>query len=664
MDKCRLGLYGILCTAVGVFAALLIELLIVLGGQEIPILLFLLVMLGTAGILWFAFRKSLLKVSLLLTVICGGVFVSVFFLHSKEEAFRDGSDYQNADIDGGVKNFFADQRIMLLVPHQDDELNVLGGTIEEYIHYGSEVYVVYLTNGDFLTSSDKNPTETRYAEAIACLEKQGVAEDHVIFLGYGDKWQADGPHIYNAPSGEVVHSKAGFTTTYGSTSHPPYRDGVEYTIENLMMDMETVILEYRPDTIICCDYDEHQDHRARSMLFEKIMGRILRGGSDYHPLVYKGYAYRTAWNGVYDFYHLNIKSTSCLSKRWFEPQVAYYSWENRVRFPVSASGLSRSLLGSGQYNLLQCHDSQGACLKAQGVINGDKVFWERRTTSLCSKADIMVSSGDGSRLNDFMLLDNNCIVDTNHLPYDGVWIPETADTVKLAAVTLPEQSDVASIVLYDHPSPEQNVLQAVISFDNGQRLETGPLDPIGSATTIAVDQKQIASFTVELTQVEGFEAGLMELEAFATSDDTETGFVQLMDCNGDFIYDYITDASGEVLLQIYGYGMIPEICPENYQISLNNEACEAIWSDGGIMISCPAGESVMVSVSSIGGNAWDRAYVRNPGLPHKKWMEVCQFAELLQLEIPDNEEIDAILQHFTIRKFTTKLWNFYYHMTH
>ena len=249
-----------------------------MGGQEIPILLFLLVMLGTAGILWFAFRKSLLKVSLLLTVICGCVFVSVFFLHSKEEAFRNGSDYQNADIDGGVKNFFADQRIMLLVPHQDDELNVLGGTIEEYIHYGSEVYVVYLTNGDFLTSSDKNPTETRYAEAIACLEKQGVAEDHVIFLGYGDKWQADGPHIYNAPSGEVVHSKAGFTTTYGSTSHPPYRDGVEYTIENLMMDMETVILEYRPDTIICCDYDEHQDHRALSMLFEKIMGRILRGG--------------------------------------------------------------------------------------------------------------------------------------------------------------------------------------------------------------------------------------------------------------------------------------------------------------------------------------------------------------------------------------------------
>ena len=97
---------------------------------------------------------------------------------------------------------FADQKIMLIVPHQDDELNVLGGTIEEFVRYGSEVYVVYLTNGDM------TPAEFRYAEAIACLEKQGVPEDHVIFMGYGDQWQEDGPHIYNADPGTVVQSRA------------------------------------------------------------------------------------------------------------------------------------------------------------------------------------------------------------------------------------------------------------------------------------------------------------------------------------------------------------------------------------------------------------------------------------------------------------------------
>lgn len=664
MNKLRLGLFGILCAATGILAALLIEFLVILGGREMPMVLFPLLIMGITGILWFAARKSLLKVSVVLVAICGTVFVSGIFLRGSMDAFRDGSDYRNADADGGVKTFFANQKMMLFVPHQDDEMNVLGGTIEEYVRYGSEVYVVYLTNGDFLTEGDFNPTETRYAEAIDCLEKQGVPEDHVIFLGYGDQWQENGPHIYNAAPGEIVPSRAGFAATYGSPDHPPYHDGADYTIENLLADMESVILEYRPDVIFCCDYDEHLDHKAISMLFEKVMGQILQRNSDYQPRVYKGYAYRTAWHGIYDFYSINLKSTQSISERWFEPQVAYYRWENRVRFPVNASGLSRSLLGSGQYDLLESHVSQDAHLKAQGVINADKVFWERYTNSLCSRADIQVSSGDGRRLNDFMLLDNAGIVDTDRLPYDGAWTPEATDTEKAVTVTLPERSDVASIVLYDHPSEEQNVLQAVITFDNGQQLETGPLDPIGAATTIAVDQKQIASFTVELTLLEGSEAGLTELEAFADSPDCARGFVQLMDGDGNFAYDYITDSSGEVLLQVYGYGNIPAINPENYQVSLDNEACGAAWSDGGIVVSCPSGEAVMVSITSEEDGIWDRAYIRNPGFLYKKWMEASQFTELLQLDIADNSEIDGMLQRFAVRRFGAKLWNLYYRVTH
>ena len=37
---------------------------------------------------------------------------------------------------------------MILVPHEDDEINLAGGVIEEYLKHGSEVYVVFSTNGD------------------------------------------------------------------------------------------------------------------------------------------------------------------------------------------------------------------------------------------------------------------------------------------------------------------------------------------------------------------------------------------------------------------------------------------------------------------------------------------------------------------------------------
>ena len=657
MNKFRLGLYGMMCAAIGIIMTFVIESLVIFCGQEMPMVLFPLLIAAVSGVLFFCVPKSFSRLIVILMVLCGSALIGAGVLHGNAHRFRTGWDYQNADESAGVKTFFADKRIMLIVPHQDDDLNVLGGTIEEYVRYGSEVYVVYVTNGDM------TPAEIRYTEAIDCLAKQGIPEECVIFLGYGDQWQEDGPHIYNAEPGAIVRSRAGYLATYGISDHPAYHDGSDYTIDNLLSDMESVILEYRPDVIFSCDYDEHSDHKATSLVFEKAMGRILRGSSDYRPKVFKGFAYRTAWNNGFDYYSLNLKSTQNSYEEGFEPQVEYYRWEDRVRFPVDASGLSRSLLGSRAYHLLDTYVSQNAYQKAQGVINGDKVFWERFTTSLCNRAEITVSSGDPGMLNDFMLLENSDIIDKNRLPYDGVWIPEAADMERKVSVILPERSDLTSVVLYDHPSPDHNVLEAIVSFDNGERLVVGPLDPIGSPTMIVVDQKQVACFDVELTLTEGDQAGLTEIEAFSGSTNGAEGFVQLMDTNGDFVYDYISDPSGEVVLLPYCYGGIPEVSPEQYNVFGDNDRCEIIWSEQGIVVACPPGESVSVSITSQDG-VWDRAYIRNPGRLSRAWIKACQLAELFGLELPTNEEKDEILQHFVVERFQRKLWNLYYRVTH
>ena len=656
MNKLRTGCRGIVCLLVGLLITLLIESMFVLGEREIPLILFPAMVVAFSGLLFVS--GSWKKLVAVFASVCGFSLIIVLILWGNISEFSSVSNYRNADSEFGMKTFFTDQKIMLIVPHQDDDLNVLGGTIEEFVHYGSDVYVVYLTNGDM------TPAEFRYAEAIACLEKQGVPEDHVIFMGYGDQWQEDGPHIYNADPGTVVQSRAGFFATYGTSDHPPYHDGVDYTIENLLADMESIIMEYMPDVIFSCDYDEHSDHKAISLIFDKVMGRILKSGSDYQPRVFKGFAYRTAWNGVFDFYSLNIKSTKNKYEVGFKPQIEYYRWEDRVRFPVNASTLSRSLLGSGLYDCLNAYTSQHAYQKALGIINGDKVFWERFTTSICNRAIISATSGEPELLNDFMILDNDDVVDKDRMPYDGVWIPEPMDEEKTVSVILPEVTDLSSIVLYDHPSPEQNILEAVIRFDNGDLLTVGPLDPIGAPTVIDVQQKQVSSFQVELSLTEGADAGLSELEAFTGSRENTKGFVQLMDMNDEFVYDYITEPSGETVLQLYAYGKVPAVGPENYKVYSDNERCSVKWSEQGIAVACPPGENAVISVVSQDESVWDRVYIHNPGWLNRARIKACQLTELFGLDIPENYQREEILNHFAVRRFQTKLWNLHYRLTH
>ena len=96
--------------------------------------------------------------------------------------------------------------------------------------------------------------------------------------------------------------------------------------------------------IFCVDYDENIDHRAVTMFFDEALGEILTAAPDYDPLVLKGFTYSTAFHAPADFYDsVNLLSTVNPDGERMENGV--YLWENRVRLPVAADGLSRSLAG-------------------------------------------------------------------------------------------------------------------------------------------------------------------------------------------------------------------------------------------------------------------------------------------------------------------------------
>lgn len=533
---------------------------------------------------------------------------------------------------GTESDVFKNKKVLIIVPHQDDDVNLMGGTIEQFTSRTSEVYVAFTTNGDFHRHG-----ETRLQEAIRCLNSVGVPENHVYFLGYGDQWEDCSVHIYNMPENQPMRSAGGYETTYGLANHPAFHEGNLYTFGNYLSDMKDLILECEPEYIFCVDYDGHIDHRATSLTAEKAIGRILQENPDYRPIVLKGFCYSTAWTAVRDFYSVNIKSTQAPYGEYME-EVNFYRWDQRLRLPMDAQGLSRSIFTTSVYSQLYHYKSQNALSKSTLVCNGDKVFWQRSTESLAYQAHVTATSGESSVVNDFMLHDTKDL----YQPKDdfGIWVPDEADSVKQITVQLPKKSDIAWIYLYDNPSLDDNIEAATIILDDGRRIPTGKLDASGCATKIQIDAADVQSVIVEINQSSGSFAGLSEIELYVQEPSPAFNFIKLMDHQEDFVYDYYM--SGDSMeLQLYRCGAAPELSPENYILQVDNDKCHAEIDGGCIQVFCPRGQQCTLSISDIDGVYQDAVLLHN------------QFHVISAAQMIENLLVELLLQNGLIYKIHT-----------
>ncbi|MDO4276939.1 MAG: PIG-L family deacetylase [Eubacteriales bacterium] len=444
----------------------------------------------------------------------------------------------------------APEKVMVIVPHEDDDLNVAGGVIDSYRAAGTEVKVVFFSNGDY-----RFKNAYRQLEALRSEKALGVPGEDVIFMGYGDQYKTPYGHLYNAPDHEPVASHAGYKKTYGLKSHPEYRKSVSgssaaYTRADAVNDMMELLDSQRPDVIYCVDFDSNPDHRATGLLFEEVMGNLLRSGGDYHPVVYKGFAYSTAWSAREDYYGLNVPSTVLRYKDGRMKETNYYIWEDRFRLPVRPQDLAYTCRASALWPAYRAYGSQKAILHMDSVVNGDKVFWRRRTDSVLYTASFSSGAkGDTSFLNDFKLADSGDVADRGHRPFDGIWKAGKGDVLK---VKLEKPAVVSQIRLYDNPSPEHNILQACITLDNGKQMLTGPLEPKGAASeTVLPSPVKISGFTVEILETEGGDAGLCELEAYCGAPEIPA-FIKLTDGEENFVYTYTPGDEKDIRLKLYG----------------------------------------------------------------------------------------------------------------
>lgn len=455
------------------------------------------------------------------------------------------TELNKLDSNDGVDNSFYDsqfknKKVMVIVPHEDDDLLISGQVLPPMYKNGADVRVVFATNGDKRVSA-----YTRQSEACNALEKLGIPREKVIFLGY-----PDGTQLYVGK--KAFSFSSGWDHTYAGKGFKDYhfdRFGThaKYTAENMVDDIESVVLEYRPDYILAIDFDTHTDHRGVSISFEKAMERILKKESGYTPKVLKCFGYSLAWKSKPDFYALNIKSTVMQDREKnndpsYETDVPQYRWNNRIRLPIDKKSLSHSILRCSEYKALSEHLSQYAYCYSERIINGDSVYWNRRTDSLTYNADISVSSGDASLLNDFRLIGvGNRTAGPNVKLENCVSRFDKNDAQKTVTVKFDSPKTVSCVSLYDNFGLNSNILGGVITFSDGSKVEVPALNADGSETRVVFEPKHnITSFTFKVTEYEGV-AGLDEIKAFENADyDMGFSLIKLKNADtDDYIYNYL-----------------------------------------------------------------------------------------------------------------------------
>lgn len=510
---------------------------------------------------------------------------------------------------------FAGKTVLFFAPHEDDEINLYGGIIEQYVKHGSEVRIVFSTNGDY-----KGLGKIRMKEALRAAEKYSVSKDNLIFLGYSDSIRNDkGLHIYNCEDNEELISSAGYSRTYSCGKVSPYRNHT-FTRKNISDDIRDVILEFKPDTLFCCDYDSHEEHRALGLLFDEAMNIILKENPLYRPEVYKGFAYSTAWNGKDDYYSLNSHSTKLDNSSDFFAETNMYDWKDRVRFPVSVNSLSRVLQNSSVYIAMAEYSSQAATDRAAGIINSDKVFWKRRTDSVLYDAKITATSGDASHLIDFKRADSRNIRDESSLPLDSVWKADSDDEHKMILIKLPVQRSISSLAIYENPSDEGHIVNAVISF-GGVQYDTGELKTNGAATVFEFPPVKTAVIGIKIKSCVGV-CSLAAIEAFETAESSSLRFIKVVNSDDEFCYDYITNRSGKESFGIYTY---PEQAECEFDISSDNECLQYHVQNGMINIFCPEDEEGILTIRSRESpDIYDEVHISNPDSREREFIRVKQ----------------------------------------
>lgn len=406
---------------------------------------------------------------------------------------------------------------VVIVPHADDEL-LVGGSLLYALGHSNEwcVKLVFVSNSDYYS----HEAEIRLNEALLVSRELGLLDDDVIFLGYGDTWL--GKHLYNS-KGSCV-SKAGKSYTYALVDHPEYcfekwKIHHEYTKENMKSDIISVIKDYYPNLIICVDFDRHPDHRAVSLIFQEAIHDILKQNLKYKPLILKKLAYENVMDGKKDYYCLPHSKTYNDGNRLYSTPIL--KWDERICFEVPKECNTLRLIKNPLYKAAALYKSQRIKFRMESAINADIVFWRMPSENLALEAEIEVSSGNGTYINDMKTIDSRDINEKKCRLDAATWIPEKTDKRRSVRLLWKKRINISQIVFFENPSENNDINSLLIILNDKVKLSVTNINHDGSANIIAVNE-QSDIYSVEFVIVDSKNnAGITEIAVYSRLPDME-----------------------------------------------------------------------------------------------------------------------------------------------
>lgn len=459
------------------------------------------------------------------------------------------------------RDFFNGDTVMVIVPHEDDEINVAGATIYGAIKEGLHVFLVYVTNGDFQYKAD-----IRYKEVTRMASIMNLPMENIHFLGFPDN---SGKELL-ATRDRVFINHAGFSETHGSygiIDYPTqYMGGpLSYTYNNLVLAIKDIIGRFKPSTIIAIDEDVHVDHQLTSIAVEESICKVVKENSNYTPKVLKSFAYDTDFESINDYYAMHLQST-VQNRAWIVADFLSTNnpmllWEDRIRIPVPPDCRSLSLVGNPMFRALGAHMSQSSYKHGPKLINGDQIFWQRRTDNLVLHATVTATSGNISKINDFLRYDSYDVTKKIANPEDYTWIPDDTDQESTVTIRFDEPTEIKYINWFENVWFSNDIGQALqgttIKTSTGLEINIPPyyyphfevfpyIKKYIFEQPITIDW---ISFTV--MKPKGVMSGISEIEIYPPNNQFPT-YCHIV-CNEQFAYDWVV-YPGESLPSISVYG--------------------------------------------------------------------------------------------------------------
>lgn len=428
------------------------------------------------------------------------------------------------------EQFFHGNSVMFIVPHEDDEINMAGATIYGAIQEGLEVYVVFLTNGDYEYTFD-----VRCNETYQMAKEIGLPKENIIFLGFGDFIGYE--IIQNKLA--IITSHANHDKTYGfDFASLVMNEAQPYSWSGIIQSLIDVILHFKPDTIIATDYDTHVDHRLCTFTVASAIEWIIKH-TEFRPQLLKGFAYATGYETIDDYYSNNLLSTvinkKALPSNDFSTGNPTLSWKHRLRIPVSYDCRAGALVTNPIFKAMAAHMSQEGYKRGSRLINGDQVFWRRRTDNLSLNAAIAVSSGEATHLNDFMRFNTENVKSNTYNPKDYMWIPTIDDIERKAHIEFNKNTIVQVIQLFGNVQNTNSYCSIRIEMSNGKQIILDEIAHMGKGISYVFDEPLLLEW-IDI-YIDKQCLGLSEIELYSTVNDVYDYCHILAD--NHFMYDWV-----------------------------------------------------------------------------------------------------------------------------